>query len=195
MTSGIAEHVVHFSVDHHPAAGLLDRVRQGDAGALQSIIDQFWQPLLAYALRIVRCEDAAEDVVQRAMIRFWEQRERWLPGSAPQRILYTIVHNLAVNQLDADRSRARRNAAGTVVPRAAATPAQVLDEHELERALEHALNALPVRRREALILARFHHLSHAEIANVMGVAPRTVTNHITTAMAELDAALARFLGD
>jgi RNA polymerase sigma-70 factor (ECF subfamily) len=37
---------------------------------------------------------------------------------------------------------------------------------------------LPERQREALMLSRFEGLSHEEIAGVMGVAPRTVNNHL-----------------
>ena len=76
-----------------------------------------------------------------------------------------------------------------------ATPAQLLEEKELLRALENALESLPPRRREALVLARFHNMTHAEVAEVMGLAKRTVTNHITAALAELEIAVGCYLAD
>ena len=174
---------------------LLASVREGDTRALQALIDLYWTPLLGFASGILRCEDAAEDVVQRAFIRFWERRETWQPGSEPRLILYTVVRNLALNQLESDRARVRRRSAPLIPRPSIATPAQLLDESELVRALESAIDLLPPRRREALVLARFHHLSHAEIAEVMGLAQRTVTNHITTALAELETALSRYLAE
>lgn len=172
---------------------LLDEVRAGSANALQSLIDLYWHPLLSFASRITGCDDTAEDIVQCAFIRFWERRERWVPGSAPKLILYTVVRNLALNQLDSDRARLRRSTDPSLPKPSVATPAQLLDEGELLRALEAALNSLPPRRREALILARFQNLTHAEIAEVMGLVPRTVTNHISIALAELEVAIGRYL--
>ena len=176
-------------------ANLLDGIRRGDADALQSLIDHYWQPLLSFASRLTGCDDSAEDVVQRAFIRVWERRDCWRPGSEPRLILYTVVRNLALNQLDSDRARVRRGVDGRMPKPSIATPAQLLEEKELLRALENALESLPPRRREALVLARFHYMTHAEVAEVMGLAKRTVTNHITAALAELEIAVGCYLAD
>jgi RNA polymerase sigma-70 factor, ECF subfamily len=174
---------------------LQEHVRASDANALQVLVDRYWQPLLGFALRLTRCEDTAEDVVQRAFIRFWERRDQWRPGSDPRLILYTVVRNLALNQIDSDQARVRRRADRRMPRPMVATPVQVLDEQELLRALQNALENLPPRRREALVLARFHDMTHAEVAEVMGLAPRTVTNHISAALAELEVALGRYLSE
>src|SRR5690606_30858860 len=119
-----------------------------------------------FAARIIGCDDTAEDVVQRAFIRFWEGRERWRSGSSPKLILYKIVRGLALNQLESDRARARRAAAPRMPrPTPVATPAQILDESELAGVLERALDGLSPRRKEALVLTRFHDLTHAEVAD------------------------------
>jgi RNA polymerase sigma-70 factor (ECF subfamily) len=44
------------------------------------------------------------------------------------------------------------------------------------------IQELPERRREAFELSRFHGLRHDEIAAVMGVATKTVENHILLAL-------------
>lgn len=177
-----------------PDTELLEEVRRGDAGALQALIDRYWTLLLGFARRIVGSDDAAEDAVQCALIRFWEYRERWQAGSEPRLILYTLVRNLSLNQVASERARVRRGADRRSVLKAwVETPAQVLEERELQEALARALEELSPRRREALVLARFHDMTHPEIAQVMGLAKRTVTNHITTALAELETALERYL--
>ena len=176
-------------------AELLAGVREGNAWALQALIDLYWTSLVGFASGILRCEDAAEDVVQRAFIRFWERRDAWQRGSDPKLILYTVARNLALNQLESDRARIRRSSAPLVPRPSIATPAQLLEEAELVRVLERAIELLSPRRREALVLARFHSMTHAEIAEVMGLAQRTVTNHITAALAELEIALRRYLAE
>ena len=67
-------------------------------------------------------------------------------------------------------------------------PDEALAEAEA-KALDARLQAwiadLPDRQREALTLSRFDGLSHAEIADVMGVSPRTVNNHLVQALRTL----------
>ena len=185
---------VQEGAEPEPAA-LLESVRQGDMQALQRLIEDHWRPLHAFACRMVGCPDSAEDVVQQAFVRLWERRDRWRPGSDPRLILYTVVRNLALNQIESDRARIRRRHQPLLHRPVVSTPAQILDENELARQLESSIEGLSPRRREALLLARFHHMTHAEIAEVMGLTQRTVTNHITAALAELEVAMSRYLQD
>ncbi|MFB3133852.1 MAG: RNA polymerase sigma factor, partial [Rhodothermales bacterium] len=64
-------------------------------------------------------------------------------------------------------------------------PAARLDAEILNQKLRAWIGALPERQREALLLSRFHGLSHREIAAIMGVSPRTVNNHIVRALEHL----------
>jgi RNA polymerase sigma-70 factor, ECF subfamily len=52
----------------------------------------------------------------------------------------------------------------------------------LERQLTEWIEALPARQREAFELSRYEGLDHHEIAEVMECAPRTVNNHIVSAL-------------
>lgn len=56
-----------------------------------------------------------------------------------------------------------------------------------------AIDRLPDRSREAFVLARRHELSHAEIAEVMGISISTVEKHIGRAMRELRKTLATWM--
>jgi RNA polymerase sigma-70 factor (ECF subfamily) len=54
------------------------------------------------------------------------------------------------------------------------------------------VEALPPRCRQAFLLRRQHGLSYAEIAQVMGIAPKTVEVQIGAALRTLRARLAHF---
>ena len=58
----------------------------------------------------------------------------------------------------------------------------IRDEH---RELIRAVDRLPVRRREALVLRYWMDLTDAEAGDVMGVAPTTVKSHVSRALREL----------
>jgi RNA polymerase sigma-70 factor (ECF subfamily) len=64
--------------------------------------------------------------------------------------------------------------------------------NELVTAVRFAVDELPPRTRQAFLLRRQHGLSYAEIAQVMGIAPKTVEVQIGAALRTLRARLSRF---
>ncbi len=55
-----------------------------------------------------------------------------------------------------------------------------------------AVNSLPARRREVLVLVRMFGLSRKDVAEVMDLAPQTVANHLKLAMDDLRGILAPY---
>jgi len=70
---------------------LLARMRSGDTGALDLLLEQYWAPLVTYSGRLLNSHDMAEDVVQEAFIRLWEHRERWSLEGSVRALLYKIT--------------------------------------------------------------------------------------------------------
>jgi RNA polymerase sigma-19 factor, ECF subfamily len=166
----------------------------GDVAALQGLMDAYWRPLLNYATRILGDRDTAEDTVQEAFIRLWERRGEWKADSPARIVLYTIVRNLALNGRKSARVRDRSDVR-LRLPRPAplTAPEDALQADELTRALQAAIDSLPPRRREILLLSRFDSLSRHEIADLLGLAPQTVANHLALVLAELRVKLRSFL--
>jgi RNA polymerase sigma-70 factor, ECF subfamily len=195
MTPSIG-HVIHSTPPRENAAGAdsLDRLRRGEPEALDELLRGYWQALVLYAGHLSEGElDAAEDLVQEAFMRLWERRSSWRPGSDPAAVLYTIVRNLALNERRTRRTRALILRRVTLPPAAPPTPGEELENGELARAIREAIEALPTRRREVFLLARFHGLSYAQIAETMAVSPQTVANHMSAALAALRARLGPLL--
>ncbi|MBI4420782.1 MAG: sigma-70 family RNA polymerase sigma factor [Gemmatimonadetes bacterium] len=177
-------------------AELLEQIRAGDAGAFGAWLKIRWHPLVRYCARILPSGDSAEDVAQEAFIRFWENRARWKSRSSPRAILYTIARNLALNQRASLATRLRlltdrRLPAEGRWP----SPQEGLEAEEFHAALERAIARLPSRQREVLTLSRIDGLSRAEVAEVTGLAPQTVANHLVAALVSLRRALGPFLRD
>jgi RNA polymerase sigma-70 factor (ECF subfamily) len=173
---------------------LMARVQGGDTVALQRLIDCYWPALVKYAYRLLDDHDMAEDVVQDAFVALWEERTRWWPASAPRPVLYRIARNLALNELKAQAARRRleqrqRDKRSAPPP----TPIQWVEAEELRQATIRAVDALPPRRREVFVLARFHGLTYREIAEVMEIAPQTVANQMMAALAAVQRSLTPLL--
>lgn len=172
---------------------LMHRIRSGDRSAFATLVNRWWAPLVRYAVRLDVAPDAAEDFVQQALVALWRERKNWRGQGTPQAWLYRSVRNEALQERRRKEVRVRK--AGDVAHTHAPVPSplDVTSARELDEALQRALAELPARRREAFVLARYHALPLARVAEVMSVAPQTAANHVSLAMAELRRALADFL--
>jgi len=130
----------------------------------------------------------ADDLVQDTLARAWEKRRLWQAGSDLRAWLFTIMHNVHVNQysmrqrefaqasLDADEGPA----AGWEIP----VRATQSDRVELAEVLAQ-VGRLPVEQREVLILAAVEELRYEEIAEVLGVPIGTVMSRLSRARDKL----------
>jgi RNA polymerase sigma-70 factor (family 1) len=173
---------------------LRSRLAAGEERALEEAMALFWDPLLHYASSLLPDRSAAEDTVQTAFLRLWENRAGWNGSGSLPAFLYRTVRNLAIDERR--RERVRRLWAtrpGAVETRTVATPLDEAGASELAEHIGAALAALPARRREVIELARFQGLSYREIAEVMGISPQTVANQMSAALDQLRRDLRPFL--
>lgn len=176
--------------EHRPApdSELLERVRGGDAAALQGLLQNHWAPLVRYVRRMLPDPDDAQDIVQEAFVRLWTRRTRWKVEGSVRSLLFTITRNAALDELRrrTRRGRAARAFRGSTPP---PLPSEVAAASALEQAAAAAVAALPPKRQEVFRLAREAGLSYSEIAEVMDVSPQTVANQMSLALADLRQAL------
>jgi len=178
--------------------GLMERVSGEDPQALGALLERYWTPLVSYAAGFVKDQDIAKDVVQSVFIQVWKHRKRWKPEGAVSGYLYKITRNLALNQhRDVRLRETKEKAWGTrrLEWSSPPTPQDDLRMDALRREVREAISALSERRREVFVLARFHGLTHYEIAEALGTSPQTVANQMTSALAELRAALTHLIDD
>jgi RNA polymerase sigma-70 factor (ECF subfamily) len=159
------------------------RLRASDAGALNELMEAMHPVLLGYATRIAGERDAAYDILQEAFIKLWRVRSTLDPERSLKALIYRIVYTLALND---QRMKRRETMAHTTLQTEAetrvATPDEELDAGRLGERMSAWIGELPPRRQEAFRLSRFEGLSHEEIAEVMDLAPQTVTKHIMLAL-------------
>jgi RNA polymerase sigma-70 factor (ECF subfamily) len=130
----------------------------------------------------------ADDLVQDTLARAWEKRRLWQAGSDLRAWLFTIMHNIHVNQfsmrqreyaqtsLDADDGGA---ASWEIAVRATQS-----DRVELSETLA-SIAKLPVEQREVLMLAAVEELRYEEISTVLGVPIGTVMSRLSRAREKL----------
>jgi len=178
----------------NPDSALVRRLRSDDQNALRTLMDSYWEPLVAFARRILSGTGDPEDIAQTAFVRLWARRYRLDESGSLKALLYTIVRNASLDEL---RKRRRRETAqaGAPAPPSPRTPYEDVQGAEFQRLAAAAVARLPERRREVFRLAREEGLSYQEIAQVMELSTQTVANHMSLAMADLRTALKPYLTD
>src|SRR5688500_2721519 len=89
--------------DNEEDANLTALLRAGDEAAFRSVWETLHRPLMDFAYRYVRSEDAAADIVQQVFIAMWEGRTTLQPRSTISNYLYSAVRNRARNAVRHDR--------------------------------------------------------------------------------------------
>ena len=164
-------------------SALAPRLRAGDRAAFGEVFRALHGDLVRYGLRFADAAEA-EDAVQEAFVAVWRRRETLDPALSVRALLYTAVRHRLLNQRRDAARRADLDATVTE-PDRPAPPDAVADAALLGERIRGWLDELPERQREAFGLSRFDGLSYAEVADVMGCAPKTVENHVGRALAFL----------
>jgi RNA polymerase sigma-70 factor, ECF subfamily len=177
---------------------LMEGIRDGSHASMQTLLRRYWGPLVSYASRFSERRDEAEDVVQETFVRIWSTRSKWTASGAVGAYLFRITQNVALNALrdrKAQQSRERRSGEDIVSASSWRTPAEDFEATSFRHEVEEAIGRLPKRRREVLVLSRFHGLTHQEIADTMGLSRQTVANHMMSALTNLRSTLSCRLGE
>ncbi len=147
---------------------LVKRVARGDAAAVRALVDVKLPRILALGRRMLADPGEAEDVAQEVFLRIWRHAGDWKAGGAR---FDTWVHRVALN-LCYDRLRRRREQPMADPPEQrdeGPAPDRGLLADDVGRRVEQAMQALPGRQREAIVLCHYQGLGNIEAAGLMQV--------------------------
>ncbi|QSA96000.1 RNA polymerase sigma factor [Methylococcus sp. EFPC2] len=165
-----------------------------DSGVEALFLDHL-EPLIRIIYRMVGCRQTAEDLAQEAYLRLIHARESD-QVAYPRPFLYQTAKNLALDHLRKEKVRARTDCPDAEpelleqAPAKTPTPEHQALVSEQVRLFGSALEALSERRRQILVLHRFHHWSYERIAQHLGLSRRAVEKNIHAALAQVLAHMA-----
>ena len=160
----------------------LAQMARGDHAGLEDLYDRHARLVYSLALRILRQQADAEDIVQEVFSQAWRQADRYnrARGTVVAWLL-TLTRSRAIDRLRGRRSEPAA-AADDLTGIDRADPA-VLPEEQLVDAgraaqVRGALDALPLLQRIVIELAFFEGLTHVEISKRLELPLGTVKTRI-----------------
>lgn len=133
--------------------------------------------LRRYARALVGDRHSADDLVQDTLERACNKFHLWRSGSDLRAWLFTVMHNVFVNQVRGARNRVEQSMEEVPVVVARATQGDALELAEVDG----ALRTLPAEQREVLLLVVVEQLSYAEVSHALSVPIGTVMSRLSRA--------------
>ena len=142
--------------------------------------------LRRFALSLTRDATESEDLVQFTLLKAWEHRTSYRPGTALKAWLFTILRNGHLN----GRMKYRREVPDPEGSHAAGLSSLADQEHRLDvQDMQSALGRLEPAQREALLLVAVEDLTYEAAAARIGCPPGTVKSRVSRARDRLAAEL------
>jgi len=172
-------------------------IRAGDAAAFEALFRAYKNDLVAFVASLVDSRETGQELVQDLFLRLWQQRERWDCAGEVNTYLFRAARNRAISHLRHQRIerrfRERLGGGERVAVHGAVRPTdERVRLRDVRDAVDRAVESLPTRCREVFRLRRYHQLSNAETAAVLGISVSTVEVQMTRAIAALRRRLADF---
>ena len=167
---------------------LIALVGKGHAGAFAVLYDRHARAAYSLAYRMMGEKQAAEDLVQDALLKVWRGAGSYRTGRASVRTwVLSIVHNRGIDQLRSLASR-RRTQDKVAASAPASEPSEAFAEawHNARREqVREAMSTLPPEQLEILELSYFSGHTHAEIAGLLGLPLGTVKGRMRLGLNKL----------
>ena len=171
-------------------AELLSRSALGDRAAFARLYQATSSKLYGVALRILRREDWAEEVLQECYVNVWRHASDYHASrAAPMTWLTSIVRNRCLDWLRRPNPEPLAEGAEDGIEDGGPGPLDQLERHREAGAIARCLRGLEPKQRQAIALAFFEGLSHAELAQHLREPLGTVKTWVRRGLARLRSCL------
>jgi len=158
----------------------------GDQTAFAEIYNRYKFILYNHAWNKTRDKQEAQDTLQEVFAMIWSKRATITIGNNLSGYLYTCVRNHILNVIV--RRNTHNKYTSSILNFAQTGPVltdHLVRENQLKALIDREIAALPPRMRQVFELSRKQHLSHKQIAEIMGTSEETVKKQMSRALKSL----------
>ena len=159
----------------------------------EALFHKHHKELIWLSYNMVRDHDAAKDVVQEVFLNLWKNRASVTFGDQIKHYLFKATAHLSINHLKAIHPHfsldEMNDGVGITDPETDTTSIK-----ELKEKIAHAIDRLPPKCKIIFVLSRQQGLKYREIADILGISPKTVENQMGIALEKLREHLQPYVG-
>lgn len=158
---------------------LVIHFKKGDHKAFQTLFTIFKDKLYHFVFQYVKSEHLAKEVVQEVFVKLWLNREELNHRKNFTSFLFVMARNQVYDHL---RKLARRDALKKEYAihrhKTHQKTADDIQFREYAQFLEALIEKLPKQKRLIYRLSRYEGKTNNEIADLLGISPKTVKNQL-----------------
>lgn len=182
----------HASDSRFELASIMRRATAQDSAAFKMLYERTCSKLYGIALRLLRDEAEAQDVLQEVFVLVWRKGSSYDPAKAGAITwLATLTRNKAIDRLRARRGPTEELDEATDIADDAPSTLEVLEQADDASRLRQCLEELEERSRTMIRSAFFDGASYPELASTAGVPLPTMKSWIRRGLQRLRGCLER----
>jgi RNA polymerase sigma-70 factor, ECF subfamily len=162
---------------------LMQRVRDGDLAKMAVLFERHHRALFRYFVRLTGNTESSEDLVQEVFFRMLKYRHSFQDGNPFTSWMYQVARHAHAD--GAQKRRAEAPLEEPEPPSGEPDAVEILRRRQDLGLLRRALAALPVDKREVLVLSRFQSLKYEQIADILHCEVGTVKVRVYRAIKAL----------
>lgn len=174
---------------------LFQEIQQGNKGAFDDLFAAYYTKLVTFAQQYVKQVEHAEEIGSELFVKLWLRRDQLSKVLNPEVYLYVAIKNACLNSIRADKKRLILSyEEDRATQELVSSSNSKLEDEELEKLLDEAVNSLPEQRKIIFKLIKEDGLKTNEVAEIMGLSKRTVENQLYKAVKSLADTISDYLG-
>ena len=158
-------------------------ISEGNQQAFKELFDFYHVRIFQFAVKYLRSEQLAEEVVQDVFLKIWEKREELVFVDDFSSWVFQMTRNYLLNTLKRASTETRiKDEISKTITDTETIDNDLLADKETTDMLYTIIAELPTQRQEIFKLCRIEQKSYEEAALVMGISKSTVNDHMVKAM-------------
>jgi RNA polymerase sigma-70 factor (ECF subfamily) len=169
----------------HHDKDLLNRLKQSDEKAFETIFNTFYASLCLFASQFLGDDEKAEEIVQDLFVNLWSKRNSLQIDRSLKSYLFHATKNQCLNWIQHTKIREKHAESVKQDFQRQINESDYFLEVGLSQKIAESIESLPEKRRQIFKLSREQGLKYQEIADQLGLSVKTVETHMGLALKQL----------
>ena len=164
---------------------LIAQFQGGDVDSFEELVLRYKDQLLNFVYRFVGNRSDSEDIVQETFLRVFKNKHYYKEIAKFSTWVYTIAGNLAKTELRRRKRKKLLSVSSIIkddkdydIPDLAASPEKEVDGIIKENIIQSAIEKLPSRFREVIVLRDIQGFAYEEISQILDIPLGTVKSRV-----------------